>query len=317
MTAAHAAAIYQVANTPSVEAFRSAAYSGAMHRLALFAKDVTAPILLLGESGTGKTTIARRIHEMSPRAKGPFQHVVLSAMDDGISGSELFGHVVGAFTDARRPRAGHFSAASGGTLFLDEIGKASRVVQAKLLHALEYGTIRPVGSDRELAVSVRIVAASNVDLGFESDEGRFLPDLYARLAAFQVRLPPLRERRADIRVLVAQSVYRHFAACGYDVPPKLDDDLILALERATWTQNLRELDSTVHRLLLEADGAMQIGVSCYWPAAGGATDATDAKESSKRDRAKDAIRRAGGVTRAARMLGVDRKTVRRWRDQEA
>jgi sigma54-dependent transcription regulator len=192
--------------------FCSSAYQAALLRLVRFARDDTAPILIEGESGTGKTTLARLVHAQSPRAKGPFQNVVLSALDDGIAASELFGHVAGAFTDARRTRAGHFVSANGGTLFLDEIGKTSLRLQSKLLHALEYGEIRPVGSDREVRVNSRVVAATNIDLTQLVSTNAFLPDLRARLMAFRVTIPPLRERRTDIPGLVVESVRHHARA---------------------------------------------------------------------------------------------------------
>ena len=131
-------ALRQPGHVTAAPVIRSNAYHSAVLRLERLARDETATILLNGESGTGKTTLARRIHELSPRAHGPFQHVVLSALDDGVAGSDFAGHVAGAYTDARQSRAGAFISAKGGTLFLDEIGKASLVVQNRLLHAIEY-----------------------------------------------------------------------------------------------------------------------------------------------------------------------------------
>lgn len=291
--------------------YRSTSYQATLLRLARFARDETAPILLQGESGTGKTSLARHIHALSPRARGPFQHVVLSTLDDGVTSSELFGHVAGAFTDARRARAGHFASASGGTLVLDEIGKASRSLQAKLLHALEYGEIRPVGSDREVRVNVRIVAATNVDLGALVDGDKFLPDLHARLGTFRIVLPPLRERKADIPVLVHESVRRHARACGYGgVLPEVDDKLMAALQRAPWPNNLRELDATMHRLLIEAEGAERLTLGhCTDDLSYLATGRTDRNQITS-EQIEEAMARAGSLSGAARVLGVDRKTLR-------
>jgi transcriptional regulator with GAF, ATPase, and Fis domain len=184
----------------------SAAFRKCVAQARRFAHDCDAAILIEGESGTGKTQIARLVHDSSPRRNAPFHDVVLSTLDDTLAGSELFGHVQGAFTDARQPRAGHFPSAHGGTLFLDEIGKASLAIQQKLLHAIEYGEIRPVGSDRRVRVDARIVAATNIPLSLLVDEGRFLPDLRARLDAFRIHLPPLRHRRGETPRPVEQYV---------------------------------------------------------------------------------------------------------------
>lgn len=305
-----AAGIAGLRDSANRSTFRSASYQAALLRIERFASDVTAPILLQGESGTGKTMLARHIHAVSPRSHRRFQHVVLSTLDDGIASSELFGHVAGAFTDARRPRAGHFASANDGTLFLDEIGKSSHALQCKLLHALEYGEIRPVGSDRDLRVDARIVAATNVDLETLVADDRFLPDLHARLATFRVILPPLRERRADIPQLVNECVIRHAHAAGYGDRPTVHPELMARMQRAPWRNNLRELDATVHRLLLEANGA-----PCITP--GHCTDelgylATDNGDAGKLtvSHIDEAVSRTGSLSAAARLLGVDRKTLR-------
>lgn len=292
--------------------YRSAAYQAALLRLARFALDDTAAILLQGESGTGKTSLARHAHTVSRRASGPFQHVVLSTLDDNLASSELFGHVAGAFTDARRPRAGHFASANRGTLFLDEIGKASLALQAKLLHAIEYGEIKPVGSDRGIRVSTRIIAATNVNIDQLVESGRFLPDLHARLETFRIVLPPLRERRADIPILARECVCRHAAGCGYgEHPPAIHDALMAALRRAPWPNNLRQLDGTLHRLMLEADGATVLTLGhCTDTLSYLATERADPKALTA-DQIRHALAGAGSKSGAARRLGVDRKTLRR------
>ena len=290
---------------------RSASTHACAHRIERFARDETATILLQGESGTGKTTIARQVHALSPRRTGPLQHVVLSALDDGVAGSELFGHVAGAFTDARSTRAGSFVSANNGTLFLDEIGKASPSIQAKLLHALEYGEIRPIGSDRTVRVNARIIAATNVDLMELVADGAFLPDLYARLATFRVVLPPLRERRADIPGLIDESLRRHARAAGYAEVPQIDPPLMDSLRRASWPNNLRQLDGTIHRLLLEADGAPCITIGHCTDELAYLGDERRSASSITRSQADLAIRASGSISEAARRLGVDRKTLRR------
>jgi DNA-binding NtrC family response regulator len=276
-----------------------------------FARDTNATILLEGDSGTGKTTLARYVHSRSPRAAGPFQQVVLSTLDDTLSGSELFGHVVGAYTDARQSRTGQFASANGGTLFLDEIGKASLAVQYKLLNVVESGEFRPVGSDRDMRVDVRLVVATNIPLDQASIAGRFLPDLNARLSAFRVRVPSLRERRADIPLLAQQSLRVHAIRCGYGSAPTIHADLMAALQRADWPNNLRQLDSTMHRLLVDAEGAPELTLAhCE-------DDNLDLHQYADRslpltaERSADAIASEGSVSGAARLLGVDRTTIHR------
>jgi DNA-binding NtrC family response regulator len=299
-----------IAPLGSGASFHSASYQSALQRLDRFACDDTAPILLQGESGTGKTSLARRVHAQSPRCNGPFQHIVLSALDDGVACSELFGHVAGAFTDARHTRAGLFASANGGTLFLDEIGKSARDLQAKLLHAIEYGEIRPVGSDRVARVNVRIVAATNVPLDDLVESGAFLDDLRARLTTFRIVLPPLRERRADIPALVHEAVGRHAAPAGYtDVIPVVDEDLMAALRAAAWPNNLRELDATVHRILVEAAGAPRLTLGHCLDELAYLTGASSSRRLTQANIAA-ALDQSGSISGAARMLGVDRKTLR-------
>jgi DNA-binding NtrC family response regulator len=291
--------------------FPSAAFRRVLSQLDRFARDRTAAILLEGESGTGKTLLARYIHARSPRAARPFQHVVLSTLDDALAGSELFGHVTGAYTDARQSRSGQFVSANGGTLFLDEIGKTSLAVQQKLLHVVEYNEFRPVGSDREVRVDVRLIAATNQSLLEAMEDQRFLPDLHARLSAFRVRIPALRERRADIPVLVEESVNAHALACGYGVAPTVHPELMTALQHASWPNNLRQLDAAIHRILIDAEGAAELtlthcedddlGLPCY----------SETVQVLTPERIADAIARTGTVSGAARLLKVDRTTIHR------
>jgi DNA-binding NtrC family response regulator len=288
-------------------------YLRVLEQVRRFARERSAPVLIEGETGTGKTGIARLLHSKSPRAAGPFEYVVLSALDDALANSELFGHVTGAFTDARSSRAGHFASAHGGTLFLDEIGKASRGVQRKLLHAIEYGEIRPLGADRDMRVDVRIIAAANTPLEESVMRDEFLPDLYARLGTFRIRLPPLRDRRADIPVLVEHYVAQHAPPCGYSGrPPDVDEELMHALRNADWPYNLRQLDSTVHRLLVEADGAPMMTLAHCRDNLEYLRGRPHKPGSLTRGEIETAIADAGNnVSRAARALGIDRTTLHR------
>jgi DNA-binding NtrC family response regulator len=241
--------------------FRSASMLRALDQLECLARAPEMPVLLEGESGTGKTLIARYLHALSSRGSGPFHQVVLAALDDALATSELFGHVAGAFTDARHGRPGSFVSAHQGTLFFDEVGKASLSVQRNLLHAIEHGEIRPLGSDRTLRVDVRIVAASNVPVADIVASAAFLPDLYARLENFRLTLPPLRERRADIPLLVERCVTAHAQRlCADGWRPTIDPRFMHALQRAPWPNNVRQLSATVRRLLLEAYGAPEITI---------------------------------------------------------
>jgi DNA-binding NtrC family response regulator len=293
--------------------FCSTAYLKCLAQVRRFARDGQAAILIEGESGTGKTQLARQVHLASPRAAGPYHNVVLSTLDDTLAGSELFGHVLGAFTDARHSRTGHFATANGGTLFLDEIGKASMAVQQKLLHAIEYGEIRPIGSDRDVRVDVRVVAATNVSLESLVAEDRFLADLHARISAFRICLPPLRERRADIPPLVTYYVDLLAPRCGYEELPAIDGDLLAALQRAPWPNNLRQLSATVHRLLVDADGAAVLTLRHCLDDLGYLNDATHGRRPQLTRQAIDqAVTRAGSIVGAARLLGVDRTTIYRF-----
>jgi DNA-binding NtrC family response regulator len=294
--------------------FKSPAYRRVLEQLERFARAERAPILIEGESGTGKTLIARRLHKLSSRAAAPFQYIVLSAVDDSLVGSELFGHVTGAFTDARYNRAGLFASAAGGTLFLDEIGKASHAVQQKLLHAVECGEIRPIGSDRDVRVDVRIVAASNVSLAHLAAKDRFLPDLYARLNSFRIELPPLRQRRDDIPILVDHFVRFRSVEAGYEHPPLVDSALLEALQNAPWPNNLRQLDGTIFRLLVDAQGARELRLTHCRDDLAYLRDLVVEDQPLSARHAEDAIVRAGGsVSGAARLLGVNRTTVQRAR----
>jgi two-component system nitrogen regulation response regulator GlnG len=211
-------------------------------------------VTLMGESGTGKELVARAIHSNSARARGPFITVNMAAIPRDLMESELYGHERGAFTGAAERRPGKFELASGGTLFLDEIGEMPVELQAKLLRVLQEREIDRVGGSRPLPVDVRIVAATNADLGQAVEEGRFRRDLFYRLAVVPLRLPPLREREGDV-VLLA----RHFAAKygeqlrGHAVTIARDAEPLLLSH--SWPGNVRELQNVIQRALLKLTGS--------------------------------------------------------------
>ncbi|TXG99864.1 MAG: sigma-54-dependent Fis family transcriptional regulator [Rhodocyclaceae bacterium] len=208
-----------------------------------------ATILLTGESGTGKEVAARALHRMSPRANGPFVPVNCAAISAELIESELFGHVKGAYTGAQQSREGLFYYARGGTLFLDEISELPLAAQAKLLRALEERRIRPVGSEQEIAVDVRVIAATNRDLKVEVAAQRFRQDLYYRLQVPEVTLPPLRERPEDIPLLVEHFMAQLTPMLG--VPPlALDPRTAARLSDYDWPGNVRELRNLVERSLI-------------------------------------------------------------------
>lgn len=204
-------------------------------------------VLIEGETGTGKEVVAAAIHEASARAAGPFIVFDCSAVPRELMESELFGHVSGAFTGAVSSRRGRFREADGGTLFLDEIGELPLELQPKLLRALEARTIRPLGSEKDLQVDVRIVAATNRNLAIEVDKDRFRDDLYYRLAVVPVRLPPLRERIDDVPLLV-----RHFEKdwrARPNPPAPLPASVVERMKAHSWPGNVRELRNKVDLML--------------------------------------------------------------------
>lgn len=211
------------------------------------------PVLLTGESGTGKELLARALHYDSPRASEAFVVENCGALPDQLLESELFGHKRGAFTGAFEDRIGLFKQADGGTMLLDEIGETSAAFQVKLLRVLQEGEMRPVGASRPLPVDVRVIAATNRDLETEVREGRFREDLYYRLAALTVTVPPLRERPMDIPLIAAALVEETQQALGRRFAP-LSREVITCLQAWRWPGNVRELRNEVLRMIALADG---------------------------------------------------------------
>lgn len=208
-----------------------------------------ARVLITGPNGAGKELVAHAIHSQSDRSKGPMIEVNCAAIPSELIESELFGHVKGSFTGAIKDKQGKFELANNGTIFLDEIGDMSLVAQAKVLRALQESKVSPVGSDKEIKVDVRVLAATNKNMKKEIDAGKFREDLYHRLSVIEIYVPPLDERKEDIKLLV-----EHFSKTiskEHGTAQKFfDDKAIKALENFSWTGNIRELRNVVERLLI-------------------------------------------------------------------
>jgi len=287
---------------------------------------VDGTVLVTGESGTGKELVARAIHFAGPRSDGPFVVVNCGAVPRDLIESEFFGHVKGAFTDARADKTGTFELADGGTIFLDEVGELSQEAQVKLLRALGEREITRVGGTKTVPVDVRVIAATNKDLEEEVRTGNFREDLYFRLAVLSLRLPPLRERAEDIPLLAEHFVRRFAAELGKSVQG-FTPGATARLAGYSWPGNVRELENVVYEALVMADGdwvdeaalpARLRAGAVPGTASGGPPAAPSslkeaalrAAERTEKELILEALRQAGGNrTRAARILGVSRKTL--------
>jgi len=299
----------------------------AMSRLERAAKASASTVLLHGETGSGKELMARYLHEKSARAAGPFVELNCSAIPEQLLESELYGHERGAFTDAKRFKKGLFELADHGTLFLDEIGEMAPQLQAKLLRVLETRTFRRVGGGADITVDVRVVAATHRDLTKLVAEGRFREDLYFRLNVVPVLVPPLRDRVADIPVLVEHFVARFCRELGRPTA-RLHPVAMERLQAYRWPGNVRELRNVIERvLLLEADdevrpehlppemsgrapgaGAVGSGTAAIDPFPAGAVRPLAELEKMAIEHALRVCE--GNKTRAASMLGIARQTLR-------
>ncbi len=208
-----------------------------------------ARVLITGPNGTGKELVAHGVHEQSARAKGPFVEVNCAAIPSELIESELFGHKKGAFTSAVKDRKGKFETAEGGTLFLDEIGDMSLSAQAKVLRALQESRVTPVGSDKDVRVDVRVLAATNKDLELEIKEGRFREDLYHRLSVINIQVPALDERKEDIPELVAHFLKQISEEQGMG-GRSFADQAIVELQKLSYSGNIRQLRNLVERLMI-------------------------------------------------------------------
>jgi DNA-binding NtrC family response regulator len=283
--------------------------------------DTPATILIMGESGTGKDLLARALHFSSQRREGPFIPINCVAIPENLIESELFGYARGAFTDARQAKTGLFIAARGGTLFLDEIGEMPLPLQSKMLRAIEDKKIRPLGATEEIPVDVRIVAATNANLEKALDEGRFRSDLYYRLSTVTLMVPPLRDRPADIPLLIRHFLLRASAEAGRPVP-EIEAQAMERLLRYRWPGNARELQNAIQRgVILARDNILTVrelppkvaGLDLS-PARmlGEAVDKRISLDQLERDYIRavvDAVE--GNKTEAANILQIDRKTLYR------
>jgi transcriptional regulator with PAS, ATPase and Fis domain len=295
-----------------------------MRDLYALAKQIAAsdlPVLVLGETGVGKEKLSRAVHDYSPRANKPFVAINCAALNDNLLESELFGHERGAFTGAHAHKAGLLQTAAGGTVFLDEIGEMSLAIQAKLLRIFEEGEVRRVGAVKSDHIDVRFIAATNLDLEGAIVRGTFREDLYFRLSAATVVIPPLRERPAEVEALA-----RDFAAKAGErmagAPKEISAEALALLRRYSWPGNIRELRNVIERaMVLSGDGPI---TAAHLPVekmrgtyirAGTNTDSAPASVapltgSDERARILEALERVGGNQgQAATLLGVSRRTL--------
>ena len=265
-------------------------------------------VLVTGESGVGKELVARAIHDSGPRRDGPFIAVNCGAIPEALLESQLFGHVRGAFTTAVQSNSGLFVAANGGTLLLDEIGDLPMLLQVKLLRAIEEGHVWPVGSTRPVPVDVRIVASTNRDLGGLVETGRFREDLFYRLNVVHLKVPPLRERRSDIPLLVDRIIARLNAKLGTQVLG-IERDALWALTTRPWKGNVRELENVLERAMVLGSGDLiALGPLAADETSAGEAQPRDLREALRcfeRQHLLSVIAETGSDKRAAaRLLGI-------------
>jgi two-component system response regulator HydG len=277
-------------------------------------------VLITGESGTGKELAAKAIHFNSDRKSGPFVPVNCAAIPEALLESELFGHVKGAFTDARGDKRGLFEEAHGGTLFLDEISELPVMLQAKILRAIQEKEVRRVGSTKSIAVDVRIIAATNLALAEEVKAKRFREDLYYRLNVIEIRMPPLRERREDIPLLVDAFLKKCAAASRKSVKGLAESALAMLMEYP-WPGNVRELENVIERAVTLARGEKVMPEDLPPAIHGSRGDRKVIDEAADRTLPLDEVEKeyilrilektGGNKYQAAQILGIDRKTLYR------
>ena len=275
--------------------------------------EVDIPVLIQGESGTGKELVARAIHNEGPRVHKAFVPVNCGALPEGLLESELFGHVKGSFTGALRDRKGRFEMANGGTLFLDEIADLSKVMQAKLLRVLQEGKFERVGDEKTISVDVRIISAANRDLKHEVGKGNFRDDLYYRISVVPIHIPPLRNRKNDIPLLVDHFL-KQSSLKGQKLKVISENALAVMLDYP-WPGNVRELQSAIHYALIKSKGKTIQPVHLPLELRKQKTNQLTRGPSRRLEPkiVKEALIRSGGnKAKAARLLGVGRATLYRF-----
>ncbi len=304
----------------------SPAYATVIEQVKLYAP-TNYTVLVRGETGTGKEVLARALHDLSRRKKGPFVPVNCAAIPGQLMESMLFGHERGAYTGATQSRRGHFEEAHGGTLFLDEIGDMALELQAKILRALQDRSIVPVGGRKPVKVDVRILAATHQDLEKMTLEGRFREDLYYRLKELEIRLPALRERLEDLPLLTRRFVREAAEELGLDTEPEIGREAMAALQRRQWRGNIRELRHVVKGGVLRAAGGavlpQHFDLASLEPIPAGSPSDTppaivsegaswkDRLEAQEKAALQETFARAkGNLTRAAELFGLPRTTYR-------
>ena len=281
-----------------------------------------ATVLITGESGTGKELAARAIHNLSLRADRPFVSVNCAVIPENLLESELFGHVRGAFTDAHSARAGMFQLANHGTILLDEVGELPLALQAKLLRVLQDGAVRSVGSDQLVNVNVRVIASTNKDLAHQVAKGTFREELFFRLQAIPLQLPPLRARRSDIPLLINHILARFGRKHGASVT--ISREAMIYLWEYDWPGNIRELENLLEQLVIRSENGvaepkdLPANIRAFVSdkkspqptLSGGRIDLRDAMEQLQFRLVDEALRLANGnKSAAARMLGLKRTTL--------
>ena len=273
-------------------------------------------VLITGETGTGKEMVARLIHHRSAQREMPLIKVNCAAIPDTLLESELFGHVRGAFTGATMTKRGKFALADGGSIFLDEIGTMTPAVQSKVLRVLQEREFEPLGAERTQRVDVRVIAATNRDLKQMVADGKFQEDLYYRLNVIPIAIPPLRERRDDIGILVEHFVEKHRQRTGKRIE-RIEDGVIAALERYDWPGNVRELENTIERAVVLTTGPVITGAAISLV---GATSTASAGLPSmrlhqnlewvERETIRRALDQAGGIKKdAAELMGISQRAL--------